>query len=63
MRDNDEKLQGNLPAKLGCLTNLEVSGALSINQLSGTIPSELGNLSNLQELDLDRQQVNRDYPL
>ena len=55
------QLSGNIPPKLGNLTNLHEL-ILGNNQLSGSIPPELGNLANLQRLYLYSNQLSGDIP-
>ncbi|MEM8893404.1 MAG: leucine-rich repeat domain-containing protein, partial [Bacteroidota bacterium] len=55
-------LNGNLPAELGDLTNLN-SLSLIENQLMGVIPTELGNLSSLVTLDFSGNQLTGSIPV
>ena len=59
---SDNLLVGEIPAKLGELTNL---GGLYLNDnaLSGTIPVELGGLANLLELNLSDNKLTGGIPL
>ena len=52
----NNELTGEIPAKLGSLTNL-VSLSFSSNQLTGEIPAEFGDLSNLGNLYFSRNQL------
>jgi len=52
----DNGLSGQLPARLGNLTNLREL-LLSDNRLSGKIPKELGGLTNLTRLELDDNEL------
>ena len=49
------KLDGEIPAELGSLSNL-VEMDLAYNKLDGEIPAELGSLSNLERLYLSGLQ-------
>ena len=53
---DDKGLNGEIPADLGNLVNLEVL-SLDDNQLSGEIPSELGGLSELKTLSLANNKL------
>ena len=53
---DDKGLNGEIPAALGSLSNLEVL-SLDDNQLSGEIPSELGGLSELKTLSLANNKL------
>ncbi|MFN8357943.1 MAG: LamG-like jellyroll fold domain-containing protein [Spirosomataceae bacterium] len=55
------RLQGELPASLSGLSNLETIN-LEGNQLTGMIPSSLGNLSNLQVLALNNNAFSGPIP-
>jgi Leucine-rich repeat (LRR) protein len=55
------QLEGEIPAELGSLTNLEVLW-LQNNYLQGKIPTELGDLSNLQVLGLYSNQLQGKIP-
>ena len=52
----NNELTGEIPAKLGSLTNL-VSLSFSSNELTGEIPAEFGDLSNLGNLYFSRNQL------
>lgn len=54
-------LQGELPASIGNLENLE-SLKLFFNQISGSIPDEIGNLKNLKVLDLNSNIISGNIP-
>ena len=54
-------MSGEIPAKLGDLTNLRVL-SLSANELSGEIPAELGDLANLQVLNLYENELSGEIP-
>ncbi len=54
-------LTGEIPGKLGGLSNLEQL-LLASNQLIGEIPAELGNLSNLLTLHLSSNQLTGEIP-
>ena len=58
---NHNVLSGEIPAKLGSLSNLQ-SLVLDHNFLSGEIPAELGSLSNLQSLVLDHNFLSGEIP-
>ena len=58
---DDKGLSGEILAKLGGLSNLEVL-SLADNQLSGEIPSELGGLSELTTLSLANNQLSGAIP-
>ena len=55
------ELNGEIPAELGNLSNLQVL-SLSTNTLSGEIPPELGDLANLQELYLNDNELTGEIP-
>jgi hypothetical protein len=52
----DNELEGDIPAELGNLENLEYLD-LRDNQLTGSIPLQLGNLQNLTYLNLHSNQL------
>ena len=54
-------LDGQIPAEIGNLTNLEWL-SLALNQLSGEIPAETGNLANLKILSLEANQLSGEIP-
>ena len=56
-----ENLNGEIPAELGNLANLEYL-IIYRNQLTGEIPAELGNLANLQYLDILSTELTGDIP-
>ena len=59
----DAGLNGNIPAELGNLMNIEVLDLRSNWELTGSIPPELGNLGNLRVLDLGfNQQLTGSVP-
>ena len=55
------ELDGEIPADLGNLTNLNYLN-LSFNQLDGEIPADLGNLTNLTRLTLAVNQLDGEMP-
>ncbi len=57
----NNQLNGEIPAVLSNLTNLETLD-LSENQLSGEIPRELGSLANLEWLELQDNQLSGPIP-
>ena len=57
----NNQLNGEIPAVLSNLTNLETLD-LSENQLSGEIPRELGSLANLEWLALQDNQLSGPIP-
>ena len=57
----NNQLNGEIPAVLSNLTNLETLD-LSENQLSGEIPRELGSLANLEWLELQDNQLSGQIP-
>ena len=57
----NNQLNGEIPAVLSNLTNLETLD-LSENQLSGEIPRELGSLANLERLELQDNQLSGHIP-
>ena len=54
-------LTGEIPGKLGSLSNLEQL-LLASNRLTGEVPAELGNLSNLLTLYLSSNQLTGEIP-
>ncbi len=54
-------LTGEIPPKLGDLTNLERL-SLQLNRLSGEIPAELGNLANVQYMQLHYNELTGEVP-
>ncbi len=58
---NDNELNGQIPAELGNLTQLQHL-YLNNNQLSRAIPAELGNLTQLQYLVLNSNELNGQIP-
>ena len=54
-------LTGEIPTRLGNLSNLEIL-ALNSNRLTGEIPTELGKLSNLELLALSSNRLTGEIP-
>eukprot|EP00729_Bicosta_minor_P017005 gene17005-756_t len=58
---SNKRLEGNIPASIGLLTNLTVL-ELDNNDLDGRIPAELGELVQLEVLLLDSNGLNGPIP-
>ena len=58
---SDNGLSGQIPSRLGNLTNLREL-LLNDNRLRGPIPPELGNLTNLARLELDDNELTGTIP-